>query len=198
MGEGGRYQVSSKIGKGMFSEVVRALDTRSLTSSSSPKEVAIKIVRIQETMYKAGLKEISILKKLRDIDPEDKKHLIKLENWFEFRGHLCMVFENLNMNLREVVKRFGKDLGLNLRAVRTYCHQMFLALSLLKKGNIMHADIKPDNILVDDSKTMLKICDLGSASDISEMEITPYLVSRFYRAPEISKLDYFFLLSPVD
>ena len=34
---------------------------------------------------------------------------------------------------------------------------------------------------------MLKICDLGSASDASENEITQYLVSRFYRAPEISK-----------
>ena len=33
---------------------------------------------------------------------------------------------------------------------------------------------------------MLKLCDLGSASDASENEITPYLVSRFYRAPEIS------------
>jgi serine/threonine-protein kinase PRP4 len=32
---------------------------------------------------------------------------------------------------------------------------------------------------------MLKICDLGSASDAAENEITPYLVSRFYRAPEI-------------
>jgi serine/threonine-protein kinase PRP4 len=32
---------------------------------------------------------------------------------------------------------------------------------------------------------MLKICDLGSASDASDNEITPYLVSRFYRAPEI-------------
>ena len=31
----------------------------------------------------------------------------------------------------------------------------------------------------------MKICDLGSASDISDNEITPYLVSRFYRAPEI-------------
>jgi serine/threonine-protein kinase PRP4 len=34
---------------------------------------------------------------------------------------------------------------------------------------------------------VLKICDLGSASDASENEITQYLVSRFYRAPEISK-----------
>lgn len=52
------------------------------------------------------------------------------------------------MNLREVVKRFGKDVGLNIKAVRAYAHQLFLALSLLKKANVMHADIKPDNILV--------------------------------------------------
>lgn len=52
------------------------------------------------------------------------------------------------MNLRDVIKKFGKDVGLNIRAVRAYAHQLFLALSLLKKANIMHADIKPDNILV--------------------------------------------------
>lgn len=54
----------------------------------------------------------------------------------------------ISMNLREVVKRFGKDVGLNIRAVRAYAHQLFLAMSLLRKCNIMHADIKPDNILV--------------------------------------------------
>ena len=62
---------------------------------------------------------------------------------------------------------------------------MFLGLSLLRKCNILHADIKPDNVLVNDSQNMLKICDLGSASDASENDITQYLVSRFYRAPEI-------------
>jgi serine/threonine-protein kinase PRP4 len=46
------------------------------------------------------------------------------------------------MNLREVVKRYGRDVGLNLRAVRAYAQQMFLALSHLRKNNIMHADIK--------------------------------------------------------
>lgn len=92
----------------------------------------------------------------------------------------------LSMNLRDVIKRFGKDVGINLKAVRAYAHQIFLALNLFSKLNIMHADIKPDNILVNESKSLLKVCDLGSAADTSEADITPYLVSRFYRAPEIS------------
>ncbi|CCO35733.1 serine/threonine-protein kinase PRP4 [Rhizoctonia solani AG-1 IB] len=179
--DNGKYQVFSILGKGMFSAVVRAR----VTDDPNGREVAIKIIRSQESMYKAGQKEIQILNKLAQNDPDDKKHIIRLEGTFEHRGHLCLVFESLSMNLRDVIKKFGKDVGLNIRAVRAYTHQLFLALSLLKKANIMHADIKPDNILVSENKTVVKLCDLGSASDISENDITPYLVSRFYRAPEI-------------
>ncbi|THH09984.1 hypothetical protein EW145_g1643 [Phellinidium pouzarii] len=182
--DGGQYQVFSSLGKGMFANVVRARVLQGDVNEIG-KEVAIKIVRSQESMFKAGLKEAQILNKLKEADPEDKKHVVRLERTFEHRGHLCLVFESMSMNLRDVVKRFGKDVGLNIRAVRAYAHQLFLAMSLLRKCNIMHADIKPDNILVNEQKTVLKVCDLGSASDASENDITPYLVSRFYRAPEI-------------
>ncbi|KAK6538752.1 U4/U6 small nuclear ribonucleoprotein prp4, variant 2 [Orbilia ellipsospora] len=175
----GRYHVQANLGKGMFSGVVRALDTE------TKKLVAIKIIRNNETMRKAGQKEIDILKKLAAHDPEDRKHCVRLERQFDHKGHLCLVFENLSINLREVLKKFGRDIGINLRAVRTYAQQLFLGLTLLRKCNILHADIKPDNILVNDGRNILKICDLGSASDASENEITPYLVSRFYRAPEV-------------
>ncbi|KAF9995638.1 U4/U6 small nuclear ribonucleoprotein prp4 [Entomortierella chlamydospora] len=176
----GRYLVTSILGKGVFSSVVKARDNK-----DGDAEVAIKILRSNETMYKAGKKELDILKRLMENDPHNRKHIIRLLRHFDHRGHLCLVFESLSMNLREVLKKFGKDVGLNINAVRIYAQQLFLALSLLRKSNILHADIKPDNILVNEAKNVLKLCDLGSASDTSENEITPYLVSRFYRAPEI-------------
>lgn len=175
----GRYHVQQNLGKGMFSSVVRATD------SKTGKLVAVKIIRNNDTMRKAGLKEIEILQQLLSADPDDKKHIVRFDRQFDHKGHLCMVFENLSMNLREVLKKFGRDVGINLRAIRAYAQQMFLGLSLLRKCNILHADLKPDNLLVNDTRNLLKVCDLGSASPASENEITPYLVSRFYRAPEI-------------
>ncbi|KAG0167520.1 U4/U6 small nuclear ribonucleoprotein prp4 [Apophysomyces sp. BC1034] len=174
-----RYHTLANLGRGVFSSVVKARDLE------TNEEVAIKMIRNNETMYKAGLRELNFLRKLMEADPENKKHVIRLQRHFEHRNHLCLVFESLSMNLRDVLKKYGKDVGINIKAVRIYAQQLFLSLSLLKRCNILHADIKPDNILVSESKNILKLCDLGSASDASDNEITPYLVSRFYRAPEI-------------
>lgn len=182
----GRYQVFSLVGGGTYARVVKA---RVLQGDAADigKEVAIKIIRIQELMYRSGLKEVQTLNRLRETDPENRKHIIRLERTFEHRGHLCLVFESMSMNLRDVIKRYGKDVGLNIRAVRAYAQQLFTALNHLKKCNIIHADIKPDNIVVNEAKSILKICDLGSAKEapIPATEIAPSLVSRYYRAPEI-------------
>ncbi|KAM3501091.1 hypothetical protein MY10362_005834 [Beauveria mimosiformis] len=180
----GRYQIQSTLGRGMFSGVVRALDT------TTKMPVAIKIMRNNDALRKGGYTEIAILEKLNDADPENRKHIVKFEVSFDYRGHLCMVFESLSMNLREVLRKFGNNVGINLGATRTYAHQILVALAHMRKCSIIHADLKPDNILVNENRSVLKICDLGTAIDRSDAatahtEITPYLVSRFYRAPEI-------------
>lgn len=176
-----RYQVQQTLGKGTFSNVVRAIDTQ------TGRLVAIKIIRRNDIMRAESLKEIDALDLLHKADPEGKKHIIKLDRRFEHKGHLCLVFENLSMNLRELLKKFGKNVGLNLRAIRAYSQQMFLGLSLLRQCNLIHADLKPDNILVNEQRSLLKICDLGSVFPLADVATTPtpYLASRFYRAPEV-------------
>ncbi|XP_023216649.1 serine/threonine-protein kinase PRP4 homolog isoform X1 [Centruroides sculpturatus] len=175
-----RYTVYGYTGQGVFSNVIRARDM-----ARGNNDVAVKIIRNNEVMHKTGLKELEMLRRLNDADPDDKFHCLRLFRHFFHKQHLCLVFEPLSMNLREVLKKYGKDVGLHIKAVRSYSQQLFLALKLMKRCNILHADIKPDNILVNESKLVLKLCDFGSASHVAENDITPYLVSRFYRAPEI-------------
>lgn len=138
----GRYQVQSALGKGMFSGVARAVDI------TNKKLVAVKIMRNNDALRKGGFTEIAILQKLNDADPENRKHIVKFERHFDHKGHLCMAFENLSLNLREVLKKFGNNVGINLGATRAYAHQIFIGLAHMRKCSVIHADLKPDNILV--------------------------------------------------
>lgn len=49
----------------------------------------------------------------------------------------------------------------------------------------MHRDIKPENVLINPESLQIKICDFGSAKSVDEGSNIPYVVSRFYRAPEL-------------
>lgn len=89
------------------------------------------------------------------------------------------------MNLRELTNKFGRKVGLNIDAVGHYTAQLLVALKHLKNNKILHADIKPDNILVNEKFSRVKLCDFGSAMRQGDVEVTPYLVSRFYRSPEV-------------
>ncbi|CAG5049184.1 unnamed protein product [Parnassius apollo] len=175
-----RYTIKAILGQGVFANVVRAQD-----NNNRNNDVAIKIIRNNELMQRTGLKEIATLKEINENDPKNKYHCLKLLNHFTHKGHLCLVLEPFNMDLRCVLKKYGKHNGISLKALMNYSRQLLLALKLLMKVGIIHADIKPDNILVNEQKTMLKLCDFGSATKIHDNEPTPYLVSRFYRAPEI-------------
>lgn len=174
-----RYEVTGEVGRGVFSTVLRATDREGM------REVAIKAIRANDVMYKAAQTEVVICKKLSGADPENKRHCVKLLRYFEFREHVFMVFEPMSMNLREVLKKYGRNVGLSVLAVQKFAKQMLVALKHLKNCGVLHADIKPDNILVNDKHNLVKVCDFGSAMFDGQNEITPYLVSRFYRPPEV-------------
>jgi serine/threonine protein kinase len=70
--------------------------------------------------------------------------------------------------------------------MKVYAYQMFRSLIYLKKINIAHRDIKPQNILVNEEKLKLVICDFGSAKQLKVGEPNiAYICSRCYRAPEL-------------
>lgn len=186
--EGGRYRVTGLQGSGVFSTVLRVRELvpgQAGAPSTEGRELVVKLIRANETMYAAGQKELEYLKILAQNDPENRKHCIRLLAHFMHRGHLCLVFEPMAMDLRKVIKKFG-SVGLSIRAVRSYAKQLLVALKHLKKCMILHGDIKPDNIVTSGDSSVVKICDFGSAGKLTDAcDITPYLVSRFYRAPEI-------------
>eukprot|EP00467_Chlorarachnion_reptans_P025778 CAMPEP_0114506334 /NCGR_PEP_ID=MMETSP0109-20121206/11373_1 /TAXON_ID=29199 /ORGANISM="Chlorarachnion reptans, Strain CCCM449" /LENGTH=311 /DNA_ID=CAMNT_0001684917 /DNA_START=608 /DNA_END=1543 /DNA_ORIENTATION=+ len=56
----------------------------------------------------------------------------------------------------------------------------------MHSANIVHRDLKPSNILVN-RKCQIRICDFGLARDIKHSNdvLTQYVVTRWYRAPEV-------------
>jgi len=182
----GRYRMVRNLGRGVFANVAQAEDTRAEIDDPSRKLVAIKMIRRNELMRKASQKEMDFLRKVNEADPQDKRHIIRLLSSFDHKGHLCIVFEHMSKNLRDLLKEETNGHGLALPAVRMYAKQMFNGLQHLQTCQVIHLDLKPDNVLVSADKKTIKLADFGTAVDKRDIiERTEYLVSRFYRAPEI-------------
>jgi serine/threonine-protein kinase PRP4 len=208
-----QLRVLGIIGKGVFSSVLKCSSDAATSNDNLicglPSEVAVKCIRSNETMAKAALNEMKYLIQLRHapgIVPLLLPRIISINANnnnpssyptttpirpplpIEFKGHTLLIFPYEPYNLRDVLLKFGRGVGLSLTAVKSYFGQLLAAATHLQKHKILHADIKPDNILVSGDFSKVMICDFGSAMDASdgaEGIITPYLVSRFYRAPEI-------------
>jgi len=174
------YKVVGYSGKGVFASVIKA--------EKDNVVYAVKILRLTlDAMRISGERERQALTLLNHVDPNQSKSIVRLVESFDFNNHLCLVFEALEMNLRETLQKFGKGIGLSIEGVCLYAKQLFTALELIHKLNYIHADLKPDNIMVSKDTKTIKICDFGSAILLSETEMmkTEHLVSPFYRPPEV-------------
>ncbi|KAG6580080.1 CMGC/MAPK protein kinase [Phytophthora cinnamomi] len=70
--------------------------------------------------------------------------------------------------------------------VQYFLYQMLVAINYVHSAEVLHRDLKPSNILVN-SDCDLKLCDFGLARGIQGMDsgLTEYVVTRWYRAPEL-------------
>lgn len=174
-----RYVVLDILGTGTFGQVVKC------RQSDTGQIVAVKVIKNQPAYFKQAWLEINILRMLHLNNPaEDTRHIVKLHAHFEHRGHLCLVFERLSINLYELLKQ-NSYAGIGLDLVRIFLVQILQALDVLVRSEIIHCDLKPENILVKAlDTTELKIIDFGSACQL-HYPIYSYVQSRFYRSPEV-------------
>jgi serine/threonine protein kinase len=72
--------------------------------------------------------------------------------WFEYKGHVCMVFEKLGCSLYDYLKAHDYQ-PFPLYCVRAFAWQLLTSLEFLHSIQLIHTDLKPENILlVDDDE----------------------------------------------
>uniref|UniRef100_A0A3P8Y8N2 Protein kinase domain-containing protein n=1 Tax=Esox lucius TaxID=8010 RepID=A0A3P8Y8N2_ESOLU len=116
-------------------------------------------------------------------------HIVQFHEAFRDQTHHYLVFELLEKNLYQLLKENG-FMPMAIRNIRTITCQIIKALVKLKELAIIHADLKPENVMVVDHcrhPFRVKLIDFGSASILNEVRFVkePYIQSRFYRSPEI-------------
>ncbi|XP_042661571.1 homeodomain-interacting protein kinase 4 [Tyto alba] len=177
-----RYDVVATVGKGTFGEVTQGW------RRSTGEMVAIKILKNEGHRGQVVMNELRLLQALRAVDAEES-HVVRFLESFGDGACTYLVFELLEQNLLEFQKQ-NNFLPLPVRHIRTITAQVLAALVKLKELSIIHADLKPENIMLVDHARYpfrVKLIDFGSASIFTEVchIKEPYIQSRFYRAPEI-------------
>lgn len=176
---GPQYAVLDLLGTGTFGQVVKCRDTR------TKRDVAVKVIKRHAAFKNQAWIEISILRILhQNQSAEDSKHIVRYITHFVYRGHLCLVFELLSINLYQFLKQRSFR-GIALPLLRHFLTQLLHALNVLVRCGIIHCDLKPENILLNDFQTTdIKVIDFGSACQL-EHPVYSYVQSRFYRSPEV-------------
>lgn len=170
------YEVLDFLGRGTFGQVVKCW------KRGTNEIVAIKILKNHPSYARQGQIEVSILARL-STENADEYNFVRAYECFQHRNHTCLVFEMLEQNLYDFLKQ-NKFSPLPLKVIRPILQQVATALKKLKSLGLIHADLKPENIMLVDPVRQpyrVKVIDFGSASHVSKTVCSTYLQSRYYR-----------------
>lgn len=164
-----KYRFTGPIAKGVSGTVHRAKHLK------TGKFYAIKIIEPKQMDKHTGKKEVQMLKNLAV-----SAHIIKLEDVFWYSSNLHLVFELVENNL------YYNPTILSLMDIKMYMYQLIKVLRHCHRNGIMHCDIKPENIVVDENQKLLKLIDFGHAEFYwPEREYDFNVGTVGYKAPEL-------------
>uniref|UniRef100_A0A3P9BTW1 Protein kinase domain-containing protein n=1 Tax=Maylandia zebra TaxID=106582 RepID=A0A3P9BTW1_9CICH len=162
---GDHHMVEAFLGEGSFGVVTRCRDTK------NNKTVAVKVNKSDPEILLQAKLEIFILEQLRRLDP-DRCNIVEWNGYFLDGERICLNFELLDQSLE----------------IRPILNQLANALFHLGSVGIVHADLKPVNIMVvnrSESQVRVKLIDFGIACNTSAVIPGDCVGTIGYCAPEI-------------
>lgn len=170
-----KYEKISKIGEGSYGVVIKC------RHRETGRLVAIK--KFLETeddpqIRKIALREVRMLKQLKH------GNLVNLLEVFRRKRKLHLVFEFIDHTLLDDLD--ANSSGLDETYIKKVTWQVLRGLEFCHANNIIHRDVKPENILVS-KEGIVKLCDFGFARSLAGpgASYTDYVATRWYRAPEL-------------
>ncbi|KAH8346862.1 hypothetical protein KR059_001078 [Drosophila kikkawai] len=190
-----RYKIMATLGEGTFGRVVKVKDME------RDYCMALKIIKNVEKYREAAKLEINALEKIAQKDPHCDHLCVKMIDWFDYHGHMCIVFEMLGLSVFDFLRENNYE-PYPLDQVRHMAYQLCYSVKFLHDNRLTHTDLKPENILFVDSdysahynhkinrevrrvkNTDVRLIDFGSATFDHEHHST-IVSTRHYRAPEV-------------
>ena len=193
-----RYKIFSSLGEGTFGKVIECWDR------VRKKYVAIKIIRNVPKYHIAGMIELSVLNTIRKQRSHypGGRHCVDFIEWFNYRGHICIVFSKLGLSLFDLLRK-NSYRPFDLFHVQRFSKQLLETVMFLHEIRLVHTDLKPENILLPTfnyikpplskgsrrgkrvpEKSDIYLIDYGSAT-FEDMHHSKVVSTRHYRAPEV-------------
>ena len=158
---GKRYKFIRNVGHGTFSQILLCKDTYAVDSDDQPRPGCAQVVaiKVMNRKYGAiGVQELEMLRFLNSRDTGDCAHLARVVSAFDFYGHFCIVMKRLGSSLLALQRNWSTPRSLLpsvaphafLAPLRKLSVQVLSSLLYLERSGVIHADIKPENILSDD------------------------------------------------
>jgi dual specificity tyrosine-phosphorylation-regulated kinase 2/3/4 len=168
---GNRYEIKNKISRGAFGIVISCYDhkNKEMVAIKCPaKNDYNKLIKIESEIYhKVG---------------GDNPYIMNVKKFISHNYQNYLVMEKLDKNLYLWRKNNKPDIN----KIKDIILQIMKGIKYLHNKNIVHADLKPENIVfTDNTYTKIKIADLGNG--VFEYELNKYSImqTRYYRAPEV-------------
>eukprot|EP01018_Ginkgo_biloba_P005411 Gb_05700 [translate_table: standard] len=174
-----KYVPIKPIGKGAYGIVCSAKDTE------INEKVAIKKITNafeNQTDARRTLREIKLLRQLKHDNIIAMKDIMTPVGQSSFND-VYLVYDLMDTDLHQIIR---SSQALTDDHCQYFIYQLLRGLKYLHSANVLHRDLKPSNLLLN-ANCDLKICDFGLARTNCEKGqfMTEYVVTRWYRAPEL-------------